>query len=107
MKRILCAGEGYALSRHTPNYRNIRYISLLAILTIMCLYAVKQVSAQKAEPAATAVSDIKPLQIGDTIPEYLWQLPLQVINHPKALHADRLSNYRGKVILLDFLSTGC
>jgi len=73
----------------------------------MCLYAVKQVSAQGAEPAATAVADIKPLRIGDTIPRYLWHLPLQVVNHPEGRDTITLNDYRGKTILLDFLSTGC
>ncbi|MFC3198125.1 TlpA family protein disulfide reductase [Parapedobacter deserti] len=76
-------------------------------LTVMCLYAVQPVSAQEAGPAATAVTDIKPLQIGDTIPEALWHLPLQVVNHPEGITSFMLSKYKGKTILLDFLSTGC
>src|SRR5690606_29547530 len=44
---------------------------------------------------------------GDTIPEYLWHLPLQVVNHPEGKDAITLNDYRGKIILLDFLSTGC
>src|SRR5690606_1371888 len=57
MKRILRAGEGYALTNHKRKRYTIRYLSLLAVLTSMCLYAVKQASAQQAEPAATAVAD--------------------------------------------------
>src|SRR5690606_10997662 len=77
------------------------------VLMSMCLYAVKQVSAQGAEPAATAVADIKPLQIGDTIPEYLWQLPLQVVNHPEGKDTITLNDYRGELIILDFWATWC
>jgi len=73
----------------------------------MCLYAVKQVSAQTAEPAATAVAEIKPLQIGDTIPEYLWHLSLQVVNHPEGRDTVTLDEYRGKLIILDFWATWC
>src|SRR5690606_23615415 len=57
MKRILRAGEGYALTNHNCKQYTIKYLSLLAVLTSMCLYAVKQASAQQAEPAATAVAD--------------------------------------------------
>src|SRR3546814_10480554 len=73
----------------------------------MCLYAVKQVSAQVAEPAATAVADIEPLQIGDTIPEYLWHLPLQVVNHFKGRETITLNDFRGKLIIPDFWATWC
>ncbi|GGG94103.1 hypothetical protein GCM10007415_31450 [Parapedobacter pyrenivorans] len=81
----------------------------MAVATIMCLYAVKQVSAQEAEPAATAVADVKPLQIGDTIPEYLWHLPLKLVNHPPAGGKDSitLNDYRDKLIILDFWATWC
>ncbi len=101
MKRILRVGEGYALSKI--------YSSLLAAATIMCLYAVKQVSAQETEPATTAVANANPLQIGDTIPEYLWHLPLQVVNHPRAGGKDTitLNDYRDKLIILDFWATWC
>ena len=100
MKRILRIGEGYALSKI--------YSSLLAVATIMCLYAVKQVSAQVVEPAATAVADIKPLQIGDTLSEYIWQLPLQVVNHPEGKEVVRLSDYRDKkLIILEFWGSRC
>src|SRR5690606_14935503 len=100
MKRILRIGEGYALSKI--------YSSLLAIATIMCLYAVKQVSAQEVEPAATAVADIKPLQIGDTIPEYLWKLPLQVVNHPEGKDTITLGEYRKKkLLILEFWGFSC
>ncbi|MEC3881615.1 TlpA family protein disulfide reductase [Parapedobacter sp. 10938] len=107
MKRNLRVGEGYALTQYNLKKRYIRYISLLAVLTSMCLYAVKQVSAQGAEPAATAVTNIKPLQIGDTVPEFLWHLPLLVVNHPGEKKAITLNDYRGKLIILDFWATWC
>jgi len=107
MKRILRLGESYAFAKNKPKQFKIRYTSLLAVLTTMCLCAVQQVSAQEAEPAATAVADIKPLQIGDTIPEALWNLPLRVVNHPECKKMITLNDYRGKLIILDFWATWC
>lgn len=108
MRINLRVGEGYALSKHKLSQFNIRYISLLAVLMSMCLYAVMQVSAQVAEPAATAVTEITPLQIGDTIPEALWHLPLQVVNHPEGKDTITLANFRDKkLIILDFWATWC
>src|SRR5690606_4616084 len=102
-------GDCYALAKHKRKQTTIRYISLLAVLTIMCLYAVKQVSAQTAEPAATAVADIKPLQIGDTIPEWVWHHPMRLVNHPSTSGegTTSLDDYRGKLIVLDFWATWC
>ncbi|MFC3199878.1 TlpA family protein disulfide reductase [Parapedobacter deserti] len=50
---------------------------------------------------------VTPLQIGDTIPEYLWHLPLQVVNHPGGKETITLDEYRGKLIILDFWATWC
>src|SRR5690606_20506625 len=106
MMRKIRVGEGCAFSSQKPK-RLYRYISLLAVLTSMCLYAAKQVSAQQAEPAAAAGADIAPLQIGDTISDYLWHLPLQVVNHPEGKATITLDEYRGKLIILDFWATRC
>lgn len=84
---------------------NCRF-SLVFTITIlfMCLTAARQVSAQ-AEPADAA---IQPLQIGDKIPEELWNLPLQVVNHPEGKDTITLNDYRDKkLIILDFWATYC
>ncbi len=49
----------------------------------------------------------KPLQVGDTIPDELWRLPLQVINHPEGKNEITLSDYKDKLIILDFWATWC
>lgn len=50
---------------------------------------------------------IKPLNIGDTIPEAVWNMPLQVVNHPKGKKTITLNDYRGKLLILDFWATWC
>lgn len=76
-------------------------------ILFMCMCAVQQVSAQEAEPVATASAGITPLQIGDTIPDEVWNMPLQVVNHPVGKETITLNDYRGKLILLDFWATFC
>src|SRR5690606_35125031 len=52
--------------------------------------------------------EIKPLKIGDTIPEELWSLPMQVVNHPTGKDTITLNDYRDKkLIILDFWATWC
>ncbi|MBE8722979.1 hypothetical protein C4F40_19850 [Sphingobacterium sp. Ka21] len=65
--------------------------------------------AQSAvERAVIGAEEIKTLQIGDTLPETLWNLPLHVVNHPDGKDAVTLSDYRDKtMIILDFWATWC
>jgi thiol-disulfide isomerase/thioredoxin len=49
----------------------------------------------------------KPLKIGDAIPEAIWNLPLQIVNHPEGKKTITLNDYRGKLIILDFWATWC
>ncbi|WP_257667274.1 TlpA family protein disulfide reductase [Parapedobacter tibetensis] len=68
--------------------------------------------SQRPDPLGPALAgdlndSIKPLQIGDTIPEYLWHLPLQVVNQPEKKETITLNDYRGKLIILDFWGTYC
>lgn len=56
---------------------------------------------------AVSGSEIKPLKIGDNIPEELWNLPMQVVNHPESKETITLSEYKGKLIILDFWATWC
>ncbi|QIH31455.1 TlpA disulfide reductase family protein [Sphingobacterium sp. DR205] len=58
--------------------------------------------------ADAGLTDIKPLQIGDKIPEELWHLPLQIVNHPDGKDTITLNDYRDKeFIILDFWATWC
>ncbi|MBD1426075.1 TlpA family protein disulfide reductase [Sphingobacterium arenae] len=82
---------------------------LLYGLLCFMLFNLSTAWAQSAESrTAEGQSEIKPLQIGDTIPEELWNLPLQVVNHPDGKDTITLNDYRNKkLIILDFWNTGC
>src|SRR5690606_35558675 len=56
---------------------------------------------------AVIAKNIKPLSIGDQIPDELWNMPLQVVNHPEGKKNITLSEYKGKLIILDFWATWC
>ncbi|PRD44528.1 hypothetical protein C5745_19310 [Sphingobacterium haloxyli] len=73
------------------------------------LFNLSEAWAQSAESrTAEGQIEIKPLQIGDTIPEELWNLSLQVVNHPDGNDTITLNDYRDKkLIILDFMHTRC
>lgn len=50
---------------------------------------------------------IKPLKIGDKIPDEIWNMQLQVENHPKGNTTTTLKELKKKLIILDFWYTGC
>lgn len=68
---------------------------LILVLAMLCL--IFKADAQ----------GLKPLKIGDTVPEVIWKLPLQVVNHHEGKETITLDNYRGKMIILDFWATWC
>lgn len=94
----------YLLSPNT--YKRIPLI-LFILVFVSCGAAMAQEHGVHTAPAAQAESEIIPLKIGDKIPEELWDLPLQVINHPEGKESITLNDYRGKLIILDFWATWC
>ncbi|SEL31015.1 redoxin domain-containing protein [Parapedobacter koreensis] len=81
-------------------------VSLALLITTMCLCAAQQGSAQ-AGPAATATPNTPPLQVGSPIPDEVWDMPLQVVNHPDGKETITLADYKDKLIILDFWATWC
>ena len=50
-------------------------------------------------------AQLKALKIGDAIPEEVWSVPMQVINHPENKKNITLSEHKDKLVLLDFWAT--
>ena len=109
MKRNLRLGACLAQKNRTFRAPKPRYSGLLAVLLSMCLYAHAQSPEMPgAVPLGSLPDTVTPLQIGDTIPEYLWHLPLQVVNHPEGRDTITLQEYRNKkLIILEFWGSMC
>jgi len=72
------------------------------------LFNLSDAWAQSAEPrTAEGQIETKPLKIGDTISEEIWDMPLQTVKHGRETKEIRLADYRGKVIIFDYWATWC
>ncbi len=69
------------------------------VRALLCLY-LTIIIAMDAVKAQT-------LKVGDSLPAELWNMPLQVINHPQGKETITLSEYKDKLIILDFWATWC
>ncbi|QNL51962.1 TlpA family protein disulfide reductase [Olivibacter sp. SDN3] len=82
---------------------------LITFLFCVCLaHAGQRENFPAAAGVALTTDSIKPLQIGDTIPEALWNLPLQMVQAgQEGSTTITLNDYKGKLIILDFWATWC
>ncbi|MBE8719345.1 TlpA family protein disulfide reductase [Sphingobacterium pedocola] len=77
------------------------------IISFICVLFSDAQAQSAGERAAEGLEEIKTLEIGDRVPEELWNLPLPMVNHPDGKDTITLKDYQNKVIVLDFLHSQC
>lgn len=77
---------------------------LSIVLATLCLFFSNSLPAQTALIGQT---QIKPLQIGDKIPDTVWNKQFRAINHPQGKETISLNDYGDKLIILDFWASYC
>jgi thiol-disulfide isomerase/thioredoxin len=88
---------------------NIPVIQIALLVILFVLVSMFSLSAQtpRKESGADGLL-IKYLKIGDTIPQALWDLKLDVVGHPTGVQTISLRDYNTKkLIILDFWATWC
>jgi thiol-disulfide isomerase/thioredoxin len=88
----------------------VLYLAIIKILFCVCLAHARQqgLGTPVATGVALSTDSIKSLQIGDTIPDALWNLPLQMVKAgQEGSTTVTLNDYKSKLIILDFWATYC
>lgn len=78
-------------------------------LLLIVTFFINNVSGQTVrEIERSEGMSIMPLQIGDTIPAFLWNYDLSVTNLQSGKHTAKLKDFRGqKLTIIDFWATWC
>lgn len=114
MRKFIRAGRGLPLPkvfllwlfRSFAYFKKYLALSVLTVSTyyLACVIMFLPAFGQESEHKL----DVKPLQIGDTIPEELWEMHFPVINGTNdQIQYLNLGEFRDKVIVLDFWATWC
>ncbi len=94
------------------NSSALLYIQILKITVLVILYVIVSMFSLSAQtPRKDSGADgllIKPLKVGDSIPESLWDLPIDIVNAPSQSDSFKLSQFRDKkLLIIDFWATWC
>lgn len=81
-------------------------IRIFFVFMFVCLTDAFAQSRNDPE-AAARLTEVKPISKGDTVPEEVWNMPFQLVSPGQQPKTIRLSDYRGKVIILDYWATWC
>ncbi|GGH18158.1 redoxin domain-containing protein [Sphingobacterium alkalisoli] len=88
------------------NYNSSRTLFSLLMVWFVVLFSDAQ--AQSAgERAADGLNKIKPLEIGDRVPEELWESTVEIQFTDGRKQSLRLDELCGKLILIDFWASWC
>lgn len=80
---------------------------MLSCIAVVSMFSLSAQTPRK-DSGVDGLSQIKALNIGDKIPQSLWDTPLEVVNHPTGQKTIKLSEYRNKkLIILDFWASWC
>jgi thiol-disulfide isomerase/thioredoxin len=78
-----------------PNKLNMKKIILFTVMAMLCLNF-----------WAKAQSNIMQLRVGDKLPKAIWDIPMEFYKNGQYT-TETLSQYKGKIILLDFWASWC
>ena len=79
-------------------------IMIIAVFHSLCLSA----QTPRKDSGVNGLHKIIPLKVGDTVPDELWDVTIQVINPSTQNKTSTLADYKGqKLLVLDFWNTWC
>ncbi|WP_333865568.1 TlpA family protein disulfide reductase [Sphingobacterium sp.] len=86
-----------------------RAYRMILTCLFLCLVSMFSLSAQtpRKDSGADGLSQIRALKAGDKIPDAVWNQPLELNYFNGKKKKIKFADLKGKLILLDFWSTGC
>ncbi|WP_286861074.1 MULTISPECIES: TlpA family protein disulfide reductase [Sphingobacterium] len=124
MNNFYKAGKELPIAKRHPSSKQTRWkrsiafldktmsVPIIQITILVILYLLVSMFSLSAQtPRKDSGADglsIKHLKIGDTIPQVLWDLKLDVVGHPAGAKQMTLRDYKNsELIILDFWATYC